>query len=246
MRFIELIAEGRRTWPNLDVADAAVARVLSRSGAPERPGPHPDDRYLAAACLVGSRRATAALVEGPLARALARVRPDLRSDVGQSVSERLLLGAEPALLQYEGTASLERWLSRVVENAATDVVRATRDLEPLSASLCAVLSSPEGRLVDDASRAPVQQIVRDVLTSLAPDDRRLLALFHHQRLPHAKIGAELGMPRSTVAFRLAKLHQRLAKLIRDRAKHELRLVTAEVDDALELLHCEWSRPLPLR
>lgn len=243
MNYAALIAAGRAAWPKVEVAAGALRKQLHRAGIAEEPGPHAGDVFLAAACLAGSRTALEAFVSRPLARALGRVRPDLRADVGQAVCERLLGSDPPALLKYSGVSSLERWLRRTVENAATDFARSQRQHAGLDEWLTGILSSPEGRIVEAVSRAPVQKIVRDVLAALQPEERELLAMFHRQELPHARIGEKLALPRSTVAHRLKRLHEKLSRLIRERVRAELRLATGDVEDALRLLRGEWSSPL---
>ncbi len=243
MKYAAIIEEGRAAWPAVEVPAAAVARQLARMGVDERSVSYAGDRYLAAACLTGSRSALAAFVSGPLKRALGRVRRDLRADVGQAVCERLLTGVRPGLLGYGGTASLERWLRRVAENAAADFARANPGHDGLDRWLTGVLSSPERRIVEALSRAPLQKIVRDVISQLTSAERELLAMFHQQKLKHADIGARLKLPRSTVAHRLLRVHQKIGRLVRERVRAELALATGDLEEALDTLRAEWSNPL---
>ncbi|MBK7862135.1 MAG: hypothetical protein IPJ65_26675 [Archangiaceae bacterium] len=244
MRYLDLISSGKRAWPSFGVCDADVEQVLRRCGASPTPGPHAGDRYLAAACLAGSGRAIAAFTAGPLKRALGRTSPGLRADVGQMVCERMLTGPSPALAQYLGAASLETWLRRAVERVAADCARASCSRQAMACETA--LGSPEPWLVDALSRAPVQGVVHEVLAALGPDDRALLAMFYRHQLPHGAIGARLGLPRSTVAHRLMRLHQRLGLQLKRALGSRLALDAAEIDDALELLRGDWARPLEFR
>jgi RNA polymerase sigma-70 factor, ECF subfamily len=203
---------GRAAWPELKVDAKRFMAWLGKRA--NEPGLHAEDLWLSFACLSKTKGALEAFRSHALQPALETLPEHDRDDVGQRVLARLLTGARPQLEGYEGRGSLVRWLKLVVvRESRQERAEAKRRAGPVEDDVAqlsaAVLAGPESRL----HKAKAQRLLKTALVSalleLQPEERRLLKLHHLDGLPHGEVGAQLKLPRSTVAFRLAKVREQV-------------------------------------
>lgn len=164
----------------------------------------PSDLFLAAACLASDPKAL-----GQLDQWLRRGRRG--DDVVQRSRERLLVGAQPKLMQYAGRGALQAWVGLVAKRVAIDV-RREEPTEPHGTPLTlasAIKGSPELRLVRADGAKKVSTALKAALARLDARDRQLVRGHYLEGKSHAELAEQLGTARSTVALWLEKARQRL-------------------------------------
>lgn len=163
------------------------------------------------ACRAGDRRAFGCLFETygdyvfSLASHLTRDE-SLAADVTQEVFVKLLT----RIRQYRGEARFRTYLSRIVLHAVLDQRRARRADVPLEAAESPPLSlapSPES----EAARRERARAVRVAVLRLPAKLRAPLVLRYVSGLSYTEIAQSLGISSGTVASRLSRAHERLAR-----------------------------------
>ncbi len=225
---------GKAAWPKLKLDAASFTQWLGARADDDEL--HVEDLWLCRACLTGVPGAVAAFTRELLEPALAALPEADRDDVGQRVMERLLAGAKPKLAEFEGRGSLQRWLRMVVlREARTERTVAQREAPLLSERLSgAFMPGPDSALVKARSHAALKKALVAALLELDAEDRRLLAMFHLDGVPHGQIGKAVGTPRSTVAWRLDKARQRVLEATK-RHLREAGLQPKEIDSLFGIL-----------
>ncbi|MBK7858629.1 MAG: hypothetical protein IPJ65_08415 [Archangiaceae bacterium] len=211
-----LLARARAAWPALPLEAAAFLAWLGQR-APQGEA-HVEALWLVRACELNLRGALAAFERDALKPALLRLPAHDRADVGQRVLQRLFTGPDPKIRQYRGRGALVRWLQVIALREGRGERRAARreDVRDDLPALAGAISPHEllGPPSDVKRRA--NAALTEALTALTDAERTLLRRHFLEGATHAVLGEELGIPRSTVAYRLTRLTQRVLESMRAR------------------------------
>lgn len=189
-----------------------------------------DEREVVRRVGAGDVRAFEALFahyHGPIRRHVRRVvrDPATAEDLTQEVFERVWTRAG----QWNGRGTFQAWLFRVATNLALNQLRSRRrhPQEPLTrrgVESGAPIDEPsEAWLVDPAAVDPSDAAergvdrdrLRQLLTGLPDDKRRVLELVHIADMDLATVAEVLGIPVGTVKSRLYYARKRLAQAWRE-------------------------------
>lgn len=161
-----------------------------------------------------------------------RLSPALRDEAFSKTLEVVFVGegSGPAIDGYQGRGSLAGWLKVAAVRAAHRVLRG-RDTEPsiiarheptsdLIAHSRALWSEQERAVLDAEGARAFRLAFREVVESLAPDERSALRLHYADRLSIDALAELWGLHRATAARRVAKLRQRIRTEVLQRLQHE--------------------------
>jgi RNA polymerase sigma-70 factor (ECF subfamily) len=159
-------------------------------------------------------------------RALAVLRDHAAADdVAQEVFLRLWTRAE----QWNGQGPLGPWLMRITENLARNHLRTVRrrrqqPLEGPAAAPDGGDTPPPGRwMIDEEADDPPElaglaernELLWQLVDSLAPDKGQVLRLVHQRELGIRQAAEELGIPQGTVKSRLHYAIKELSELLHE-------------------------------
>lgn len=227
----ELIAEGRRAWPQL-APDPPVGAVLAQRAA-GRPIEEVIDSldaaevFLAAALLAGDPAAPGAFEEryfDAIDGALARIRAsrDEIAEVRQLMRARLLLPREDGtvpLVDYCGAGRLGGLL-RVSAMRALFNMRAkqkpSEDPDEALAQHIAAELDPQTTMLGDEERVAVATSIRDAARALGSRARSLLRFNLIDGMSIDELGRVFGVHRATAARQLARAREDLVAGVRER------------------------------
>ena len=196
------------------------ARTDPVEGAP-RPAPErPDvDRTVLAGCRQGDPEAFGELFEKTKDHVYTLALhfsgdEATAADVTQEVFVKLL----ERVGQFREDSELSTWLYRVVLNTFLDHRRRRRPWIPLQ-ELIESVTSPRQLTLEpgqelSASRAETARTVRRAVLELKPRWRALVVLRYSAGLSYEEIAEVLEISPGTVASRLSRAHQRLARTLR--------------------------------
>jgi RNA polymerase sigma-70 factor (ECF subfamily) len=173
----------------------------------------------------------------PSARTLGRmnVLAPFRDEVLQRVRVKLLVGTRgegPRLVHYRGRGDLSTWVTVVVVREALTMMRAAGRDRVDDAELLlleATSAGPELATIHAEHRAALVQALRSAIDDLMPEQRNLLRLHHLHGASIDRIGAMLGLHRSSAARRLEKIRRLLLDRTRQRLSEMLRVDPNELD-----------------
>jgi RNA polymerase sigma-70 factor len=209
--------QARAAWPQLELDErdfvAWLAKRVSR-GAEVRI----NDLWLVRACELNLRGALGAFERTALKPALRKLPESVRADVGQRVLQRLFTGASPKIHQYRGQGALVRWLEVVAmrEGQHERKVASREDRSGRVPELASAIALGELGGIDRDLHQQAKRAVSEALRALTDDERRLMRRHFLEGETHQSISDELGIPRSTVAYRLTRLTQRVLETTRSR------------------------------
>ena len=147
---------------------------------------HVDDLYLACACAAHDREALAAFADGFMPQvnmALARVGCPVAAfdDVKQIIWEKLFVGGgsgRKKILAYMGRGPLSTWLRAVAARAGLDLLRTTKQEDPVDDELLIELASPSAdpalAHMKQLYRSAYNEAIRHALKSLTVKERNFL------------------------------------------------------------------------
>jgi RNA polymerase sigma-70 factor (ECF subfamily) len=241
-----LVETSRRAWPSIDLDPATFLGHLGRHveieddleaalrtiRAPEL--------YLACACALGNRRATAALED----RFLCEVDPALRrmrleaamvDEVKQIVREKLLVadGGPARIADYGGRGPLEVWVRVVAVRAAMSQLRLRDPSRPgtgdarLERALTSTSDDPELELVKRRYAGEFKAALEIALKSLPKKERTVLRLHFVDGLNIEQIGTLYRVHRATVARWIARSRDDVLREVRESLSAQLKLTTTE-------------------
>ncbi len=201
-----------------------------------------EEAILAIACAIGEARAVALFEERYLAQvsaALAHMRLDPAEvdEVRQIVRERLLVGAEPRILEYAGKGTLRGLVKVVAVRAALDRAR-KRPREGSDDALADLQSSahdPELAFLKDTYRAAFARAFADAVRGLEPRERNLLRLHHLGGMTLDELAKMYGVHRATVVRQLAKVRQTILAETRKGLRQSLGVGPAELESVMALI-----------
>ena len=172
-----------------------------------------DDRRLVQAAKAGDDAAFGELVRLHQRRAYAVARAiTIEHEDAEDAVQDAFLHAWRALSRFDAAFPFGAWLSRIVANAALDLVRRrrVRVTEEIPAGAALPFRDP-------AERAELNERLRAALGGLPARQRAVLVLHDVEGYRHAEIGAMLGMPEGTAR---SDLHH--ARTMMRRALDDLR------------------------
>jgi len=249
------LAEARRAWPELELADASYARALGdkladRAGEPAervlRTMPAAD-LFLATACAAGDAAAIA-LFRAQLAPALRQALGKLAipaaaiDETEQRVWIMLLVGDTAQIRQYSGRGRLRSWVRSIAVRTARRLAGAAhaqggeRELSELPAAV----RDPELELLRARYGAQVKAALAHAMAELTPRQRNVLRQYHLDGLTIDRLAALYQINRATAARWVAGARLALVAAMRARLVAELAIDTREVDSIIRMVRSELS------
>jgi len=134
---------------------------------------------------------------------------DAAADVTQQVFVKLM----DSIDTFRGDAQFSTWLYRLVANACVDVQRRMKSRKWVSSEeLLETLPHPSSQ-EQSFARTHTAEIVKRAVFTLPTELRVTVLLRYFQELSYEEIAAALKCPVGTVASRLNRSHQLLAKAL---------------------------------
>jgi len=235
-------ARGRDAHPGVTLATTAFAKSLGERRA-EREVSWREiaaaDFYLAVACLEGNEAALRTFertVIAPLGKRLARTSRDapLVEAAVRNVREAMFIGTDrrrPKLAVYTGQVPLAAWIAVVGKRELASLAR-KRSPERLVGAphdLAHDPGDPELLALLRAHRGAFEQVIAKVMQELEGPDKDLLRWSVKDGATIDAIAPRLGIDRSTVARRLARIRDRVSAGVRAELRARLRLGTQTFD-----------------
>lgn len=208
-----------------------------------------DDLYLAYAAGLGEPHASEALDK----QILSSLDPHLRrvgvgadavSDVLQAIRERLMTGARPRLLTYDGSVPLRSWIKIIAVRLAIDHVRtssfAARS-ERLYATEPADVRPDVATLLAKAQyKAKFERALREELARLPDDHRAVLRQYLVENQSLDTVARRLGVHRVTVNRWLWRAGEQILDNLRRRFQVELGVFAPDFDSLVRLMRSTMS------
>lgn len=127
------------------------------------------------------------------------------------VSQQIFLKLMTTIGQFRGESAFTTWLYRMVINACTDEQRKRRRFLPFRDGV--PMTKPEDRRPQEKRYAKLElaDSVQGAIQELSPKLRMPILLKYVEGLSYDEIAGVLGCSKGTVASRLNRGHQKLAK-----------------------------------
>ncbi len=207
---------------------------------------HVEDLALAWGCLEAVPHALERFDLEVLRPIVRRVGAD--PDVAQRVREKLWVGRK--LEEYGGRGPLAAWTRMVVRRQLLNDVRGPA---PVAAGDPAAepegdlfaLANPELLALREDAKGALKQALAEAMAALPAEDREVLRLHYLDGLPHGEVGKKVGLPRSTVAFRLERARGRLLDHTRAALERALGERRSDVDSLIRAAHSNLELSLSL-
>jgi RNA polymerase sigma-70 factor (ECF subfamily) len=180
-----------------------------------------DDRNLLLRAARGDTEAFTALFQRHRAGLQGFLYRKLRSaDEAEDAVALTFLKAWRARESFRGGCPGKAWLYQVATRVALDLLRRRQrrvseleleggDADLPEQELADESLDPAGHFLEQERVRETTQAVRGAVERLAPDDRRLLALFYFEGYDYSQISSMLGVSRSQVRGRLHRIRGRL-------------------------------------
>lgn len=226
--------------PSLAASRAELRAHLQAVAGEDAPSllPHAADLALAFACALRDERAIAELLarhEPEIRAAVARVRApeDVRAEVVQILSERLLVGPDgrPRLLDYGGRAPLSAWIRAAAVRAALDLrKKKAPELAPSASREPELVADgdPELRHMQERYGKAFREAFADAFSELTEGDRAILRMSVVEQLGVDGIAGVLGVHRATAARWASQARDRLAARTQEIVAERLSLQPSEL------------------
>jgi RNA polymerase sigma-70 factor (ECF subfamily) len=176
------------------------------------PEPIVDERVIEA-CQAGDREAFGLLFETYKDRVFSIAVYSFGGDetAAKDVSQQIFLKLITSIRQFRGDSAFTTWLYRLVVNACTDEQRKRRRFLPLGES--SPMSKIEERRPQEQRYAKLEiaDSVQAAIQELKPKLRLPILLKYLEDLSYEEIATVLGCSKGTVASRLNRGHQALAR-----------------------------------
>jgi len=171
------------------------------------------DERVIEACQDGDREAFRVLFEAYKDRVFSIAVYSFGGDEGAAsdVSQQIFLKLMTAIAQFRGDSAFTTWLYRLVVNACIDEQRKRRRLLPFGEST--PMSKVEDRRPQEKhyARREVADCVQAAIKELRPKLRMPILLKYVEGLSYEEIANVLNCSKGTVASRLNRGHQALAR-----------------------------------
>lgn len=126
---------------------------------------------------------------------------------------------------YNPTSKFSSWLYKMAKNLALDTlrknkIRQARSLDEIvenedsSVSLYEVLESPTFDARTVAESAEYVELLKKAISMLSDTDRQVVILCDIQEMPYKEVADVLNCPEKSVAVKLFRARQRLAKILK--------------------------------
>ncbi len=163
----------------------------------------------------GDKQAWDELVEryAPLIWSICR-RYRLRQVDADDVEQDVWLRLVDQLASLRDPAALPGWLTTTTHRECCRVLRAARKQEPAGhwLDVANIADKMTGMVESDLLGTERSAALREALTQLPPDSRRLIAmLFKDPRMPYTEISARLGIPVGSIGPRRARCLDKLRR-----------------------------------
>lgn len=173
------------------------------------------DERVIEACQAGDREAFRLLFETYKDRVFSIAVYSFGGDetAANDVSQQVFLKLMTNIGQFRGDSAFTTWLYRLVVNACTDEQRKRRRFLPFGESM--PMSRIEERRPQEKSYAKVEiaDSVQAAIRQLKPKLRMAILLKYVEDLSYEEIASVLGCSKGTVASRLNRGHQALARTL---------------------------------
>jgi RNA polymerase sigma-70 factor (ECF subfamily) len=237
-----LHTRGREAWPGIEL-DVATFTAVATNSLRDGPfdGVRAADLYLAIACAAGIEQALAALDRHCLStvtQGLVRRGHSTASaaDIVQTLRVRFLVGERgcaPRIADYDGRASLSRWLGVAATRAAITAHRKCQHETALAdLDIVGTTRSMELELLQRQFAVEFKAAVRSAFESLAPRERAVLRYQVSDRLGIDRIAAIYAVHRATAARWVAQARDALLDGVRHALQGRLRVSSDELDSLL--------------
>lgn len=171
------------------------------------------DERVIEACQAGDREAFRLLFETYKDRVFSIAVYSFGGDetAANDVSQQVFLKLMTNIGQFRGDSAFTTWLYRLVVNACTDEQRKRRRFLPFGEST--PISSNEERRPQEKryAKAEIADSVQAAIKQLKPKLRMAILLKYVEDLSYEEIASVLGCSKGTVASRLNRGHQALAR-----------------------------------
>jgi RNA polymerase sigma-70 factor, ECF subfamily len=171
------------------------------------------DERVIKACQQGDREAFRLLFETYKDRVFSIAAYSFGGDetAASDVSQQIFLKLMTTIVQFRGDSAFTTWLYRLVVNACTDEQRKRRRFLPFGEST--PMSKIEDRRPQEKQYAKLEvaDSVQAAIKQLSPKLRMPILLKYVEGLSYEEIAGVLGCSRGTVASRLNRGHQALAR-----------------------------------
>lgn len=167
------------------------------------------------ACARGDRDAFRLLYEAYKDKVYSMALYFFRGDTATAadVTQQVFLKLLGNIGQFRGDAKFSTWLYRFVVNSCVDRTRRAdvraSTTDPAALDELQVATTPEDDLVEEETRSAVQSAI----ASLAPKIRIAIVLRYFEDLSYAEMATALGCSPGTVASRLSRGHELLARML---------------------------------
>lgn len=193
----------------------------------------PEDLSLVLEAQAGSAEAFAVIVGKYHAKVFGIVYRMCGPGEAEDLTQEIFIRALTALrkFQFHGASSFRTWLYRIAVNACiNELRRRKRRYQVEGPSLDELVETGSGlveRHIPDLSRLPheiaerheLQALVQDVIQTLAPHHRAVIALIDLEGVEYEEAARIIGCPLGTLKSRLARARQAFGKrLKRDLAR----------------------------
>ena len=129
----------------------------------------------------------------------------------KDITQHVFLKLMTHISKFESRSEFSTWLYRVVANACLDRKRALRRLLFFGASHEIKVADPRRSIEDAYIEREMETSVRAAIATLKPKLRITILLKYFEDLSYDEIAAALGCSKGTVASRLNRGHQALAR-----------------------------------
>jgi RNA polymerase sigma-70 factor (ECF subfamily) len=205
------------------------------------------DLWAAHAAASGDARAVAAILEqckADIAKTLRSMKLDSveLDEVLQRLRERVFVaepGKQPRIVGYSGTGSLGAWLAAAATRLAIDLKRSqvdvAEDFEEKLSTVLAATEDPELQFMKGKYRREFRETFQAVFAALPREDRNLLRLTFLDGLNIDELAPMLGIHRSSVARRLAKLREHLGTTTRQQLRERFKMTGSDLDSLMRMV-----------
>lgn len=129
----------------------------------------------------------------------------------RDITQDVFLKLFSEIKKFHGDAMFQTWLYRIVVNSCMDDHRKRRRFTPIDMASEVKIMSSEESCEKEYLRAEISKWVREAVGRLKPKLRLPLLLRYVNELSYLEIAAVLGCSAGTVASRLNRAHQTLAR-----------------------------------
>jgi RNA polymerase sigma-70 factor (ECF subfamily) len=129
----------------------------------------------------------------------------------KDITQEVFLKLMTAISKFQNRSEFSTWLYRLVTNACLDRKRALRRFLFFGSYADMELPDRHRSVETNYIRSEVEMAVRKVISGMTPKLRMAVLLKYFEDLSYDEIAAALGCSKGTVASRLNRAHQILAR-----------------------------------